>query len=110
MADHPLDGEQATRVLLAVLLNNPNLKKGGKTPTGNDAGLCHLIWGVFVLDEFEAVDRTNVNDGIVWLQQRPEQACKDVALAFLENQANAGVEKVDQLSSKIAEHKQTNAE
>ncbi len=66
-----------TAVLLAVLLNNPNLKKG-KTPSGiYSTGLFHSISNASVLDEFYLVDRSDRARAIEWLTQRRDQACDD---------------------------------
>jgi hypothetical protein len=67
-ADNPFDENQAIPVLLAVLLNNPNLK---------DGGLSHSISNGSVLNEFEGVDRSDRVRAIEWLAQRHEQACDD---------------------------------
>ena len=76
MADNPLDLNQAIPVLLAVLLNNPNLKPG-TTPSGSNTGLYHSILNGSVLDEFVCVDRSDRARAIEWLTQRREQACDD---------------------------------
>jgi hypothetical protein len=87
VADNPLDSYQAIPVLLAVLLNNPNLKPG-KTPSGISTGIWHSILNGSVLDEFAVVDRSNRARAIKWLTQRRRQVCDDaVHIAQQQSQA-----------------------
>ncbi len=83
-ADNPLDSNRAIPVLLAVLLNNPNLQPG-KT----SSGLFHSISNASALDEFKLVDRSNRARALEWLTQRREQACDD-AVRIAQQQSQAG--------------------
>jgi hypothetical protein len=82
-----LDSSQTIAVLLAVLLNNPNLKKG-RTPFRFNTGIAHSISNGSVLDEFACVDRSDRARAIEWLTQRRDQACDDaVRIAQQQSQA-----------------------
>jgi hypothetical protein len=99
---NPLDENQAIPVLLAVLLNNPNLRQGqsgqahyryGDYGTGlfdsihtksalDEYHLTYLtlngpsvLFGLF--DEIAGVNRRNRARMIEWLMRRREQACDD---------------------------------
>jgi hypothetical protein len=74
-ADNPLDSNQAVPVLLAVLLNNPNLRPG-KTLSNSDTGLRHSISNGSVLDEFARLDRSHRGRAIQWLIQRCDDAVR----------------------------------
>ncbi len=75
-AGNPLKPRQAIPVLLAVLLNNPNLKDGALR-TGAVTGLYHTFLKGAALNDFESVDRSNREYAIEWLAQRREQARDD---------------------------------
>jgi hypothetical protein len=82
VADNPLDLNQAIPVLLAVLLNNPNLKEG-KTPSGQrDTGFQHYGSPISnsngsLLFEFARMDRSDRMVATEWLTQRRDRACDD---------------------------------
>ncbi len=87
MAGNPLDATQAIPVLLAVLLNNPNIKE--KAPLSNlESGLFHSILNDSVLCEFSNLDRSNRVCAIEWLKRRHEQVCDD-AVRIAEQQIQA---------------------
>ncbi len=80
--DNPFDSNQAIPVLLAVLLNNPNLKEGSTfsgtfLATEYPIGLRHSILNGAVLGEFACVDRSDRARAIEWLKHRRSQACDD---------------------------------
>ncbi len=87
VADNPFDLNQVIPVLLAVLLNNPKIKKG-KTSSGRLTGLFHSISDISVLDEFVCVDRSDRARAIEWLTQRRDQACND-AMRIAQQQIQA---------------------